>query len=108
MKKLLEKKSAPMEKLIDLLENRTVLADELYQFQLAHGLMIRSIGQDQKDCILRYVLMKSQIGDLYCQRTMMEEFAFQYIKENSDGNLLAKVYLDFISAVDFLQSLDKE
>jgi len=39
---------------------------------------------------------------------MMEEFAFQYIKENSDGNLLAKVYLDFISAVDFLQSLDKE
>ena len=38
----------------------------------------------------------------------MEEFAFQYIRENTDGNLLAKVYLDFISAVDFLQSLDKD
>lgn len=37
----------------------------------------------------------------------MEEFAFSYIKENSDGNILAKVYLDFISAVDYLQSLDK-
>ena len=30
-----------------------------------------------------------------------------YIKHNPDGNLLAKVYLDFVSAVDFLQSLDK-
>jgi hypothetical protein len=30
MKKLLEKKSAPMEKLIDLMENRSLLADELY------------------------------------------------------------------------------
>lgn len=51
--------------------------------------------------------MKSQIGDLFCQRTIMEEFAFAYIKENSDGNILAKIYLDFISAVDYLQSLDK-
>jgi len=48
------------------------------------------------------------VGDLYCQRTVLEEFAIGYIKQNSDGNLLAKVYLDFISAVDFLQSLDKE
>ena len=39
---------------------------------------------------------------------IMEEFALQYIKENNDGNVLAKVYLDFVSAVDYLQSLDKE
>ena len=32
----------------------------------------------------------------------------QYIRENSDGNILAKVYLDFLSAVDYLQSLDKQ
>ena len=38
----------------------------------------------------------------------MEEFALQYIRENCDGNVLAKVYLDFCSAVDYLQSLDKE
>ena len=39
---------------------------------------------------------------------ILEEFALQYIKENNDGNVLAKVYLDFITAVDYLQSLDKE
>ena len=97
-----------MQKLIDLQENRSLLSEELFDFQIKHGILAKSIGQDQKDFILRYVLMKSQIGDLYCQRTIMEEFAFQYIKENTDGNLLAKVYLDFISAVDFLQSLDKD
>ena len=52
--------------------------------------------------ILRYVLLQSNVGDLYCQKTIMEEFALQYIKENSDGNILAKVYLDFCSAVDYL------
>ena len=65
-------------------------------------------GQDQRDFILRYVLLKSNIGDLYCQKTILEEFALQYIKENTDGNVLAKVYLDFVTAVDYLQSLDKE
>jgi len=59
-------------------------------------------GQDQKDLILRYVLIKSEVGDLFCQRTILEEFTLQYLKSNSDGNLLAKIYLDFISAVDFL------
>ena len=32
----------------------------------------------------------------------MEEFALQYIKSNEDGNLLAKIYLDFVSAIDYL------
>ena len=58
--------------------------------------------------ILRYVLLQTGIGDLYCQKTILEEFALQYIRENSDGNILAKVYLDFLSAVDYLQSLDKQ
>ena len=48
------------------------------------------------------MLLKTEVGDLYCQKTMLEEFSLQYIKDNSDGNLLAKVYLDFISAVDYL------
>ena len=56
---------------------------------------------------MRYVLIKSEIGDLYCQKTILEEFALQYIKNNGDGNMIAQVYLDFISAVDYLQSLDK-
>ena len=54
------------------------------------------------------MLLQKGIGDLYCQKTILEEFALQYIRENSDGNILAKVYLDFLSAVDYLQSLDKQ
>ena len=57
---------------------------------------------------MRYVLLKTQVGDLYCQKTMLEEFSLEYIKNNTDGNILAKVYLDFISAVDYIQSLDKQ
>lgn len=56
---------------------------------------------------MRYVLLKCNVGDLFCQRMVLEEFASGYIKQNTDGNLLAKVYIDFINAVDFLQSLDK-
>lgn len=37
----------------------------------------------------------------------MEEFCTSYIKQNEDGNQLAKVYLDFVSAVDFIQSMDR-
>lgn len=54
------------------------------------------------------MLIQSNVGDLFCQKTILEEFALQYIKNNEDGNILAKVYLDFISAVDYLQSLDKQ
>ena len=57
---------------------------------------------------MRYVLLKCNVGDLFCQRMVLEEFASGYIKVNTDGNLLAKIYVDFINAVDFLQSLDKE
>jgi len=53
------------------------------------------------------VIIQSKVGDLYCQRTVIEEFALQYIKVGSDGNVLAQVYLDFCSAVDYLQSLDR-
>ena len=34
----------------------------------------RVAGQDQKDIILRYVLMKTNVGDLYCQKLLLEEF----------------------------------
>lgn len=52
--------------------------------------------------------MQSKVGDLYCQRMIIDEFALQYVKEGADGNILNKVYLDFCSAVDYLQSLDRE
>ena len=83
------------------------MSDELYEFQTRHGIPTKAIGADQHDIILRYILIKCQIGDLFCQRTMIEEFALAYIKQNEDGNHLAKVYIDFINAVDFLQSLEK-
>ena len=108
MKRLLQRNSAPMQKILDLAQNRTVLSEELESFQDSRGLRNKVAGQDQKDLILRYVLIQSNVGDLYCQKTILEEFALQYIKNNSDGNILAKVYLDFISAVDYLQSLDKQ
>jgi len=44
MKKLLQKKSAPMQKLIDLQENRTLLSEELFDFQIKHGILAKSIG----------------------------------------------------------------
>lgn len=35
------------------------MSEELFEFQLSHAIPTKSIGQDQKDFILRYVLMKS-------------------------------------------------
>ena len=37
-------------------------------------------GQDQRDLIMRYVLMRCNVGDLFCQRMVLEEFAVGYIK----------------------------
>ena len=108
MTEILSKKSGPMQKILDLNDNRLILQEEIAQYQARSGVSSKAAGQDQKDLILRYVLIKSNIGDLYCQKTLLEGFTLRYIKENSDGNLLAKVYLDFITAVEFLQSLDKE
>ena len=106
MTEILSKKSSPMQKILDLNDNRLILQEEIAQYLERSGVPSKAAGQDQKDLILRYVLIKSNIGDLYCQKTLLEEFTLRYIKENSDGNLLAKVYLDFITAVEFLQSLD--
>ena len=108
MRHILSKKSAPMQKIIGLNENRAVMAEELAAYQARQRLASKVAGQDQKDNILRYVVLQSNVGDLYCQKTLVEEFALQYISENTDGNVLAKVYLDFCSAVDYLHSLDRE
>ena len=108
MTRLLQRTQAPMQKLIDLVENRDVLAKELEAYQKKNGVRFKVAGQDQKDLILRYILIQSEVGDLFCQRTVLDEFVVSYIKANADGNLLAKVFLDFTSAVDFLQSLDKK
>lgn len=59
MKSIFSKKSAPMQKLLDLQENLAIMSEELFEFQLSHAIPTKSIGQDQKDFILRYVLMKS-------------------------------------------------
>ena len=66
------------------------------------------LDQAQKFSILRYVLSKCDVGDLFCQRTMFEEFISEYISCNQDGNQLAKTYIDFTCAVDFLSNIDKE
>ena len=95
-----------MQKLIDLDENRRILQEELHSYQNKMELGNRVAGQDQKDIILRYVLMKTNVGDLYCQKLLLEEFTMQCIKENEDGNVISKVYLDFITAVSIIQSLD--
>ena len=108
MRHILSKKSAPMQKIIGLNENRAVMAEELAAYQARQRLVSKVAGQDQKDNILRYVVLQSNVGDLYCQKTLVEEFALQYISDNTDGNVLAKVYLDFCSAVDYLHSLDRE
>ena len=39
---------------------------------------------------------------------MLEEFSGAYITENSDGNSLAKTYIDFTCAVDFLSNIEKK
>ena len=52
-------------------------------------------------------MSKCDIGDLFCQRVIMDEFVGMYIKENTDGNVLAKTYLDFTSAIDFMSNIDK-
>jgi len=46
MKNLLERKMAPMEKLLLLAQNRTVLAKELVAFQEKNGLRSKMAGQD--------------------------------------------------------------
>jgi hypothetical protein len=38
---------------------------------------------------------------------MLEEFLGDYITENQDGNGLAKTFIDFTCAVDFLSNIDK-
>ena len=66
------------------------------------------LDQAQKFTILRYVLSKCDVGDIFCQRTIMDEFIGTYIKENQDGNSLAKTYIDFTCAVDFLSNINKK
>ena len=66
MKHILSKKSAPMQKILDLNENRTVMTEELSEYQTRNRLVNKVTGQEQKDKILRYILLQSKIGDLYC------------------------------------------
>ena len=59
-----------------------MLVKELEAYQKKHNMRNKIAGQDQRDLILRYVLIKCDVGDLFCQRTVIEEFLLDYIKRN--------------------------
>ena len=53
---------------------------------------------------MRYVLIKSEVQDLYAQRMLIEEFTSKYIQCGSTE--LSKLYIEFTGAVDWLANLE--
>jgi len=102
----LTKKMAPIDKLLCLQKGWQILFDEIHDYQTRRVEFIKqeSVGQEQRDYILRYVLLKTEVQDLYAQRMLIEEFTGKYIQEGS--NELSKLYIEFTAAVDWLANLD--
>ena len=63
--------------------------------------------KDEQFTILQYVLMRSEVGDIYTQLVMLTEFTSEYIQEGSDGNELSMTYLDFMNTVEWLSSIER-
>ena len=96
---------APIDKLFSLQQGWQILFDEIRDYQALLGnKKVEHVGQEQRDYILRYVLIKTEVQDLYAQRMLIEEFTGKYIQEG--GGELSKLYIEFTSAVDWLANLE--
>lgn len=51
-----------------------------------------------------YILTQVKVGDLYCQKTLVEQFSYTAIREQ-DSNL-GKFFQDFTFSIDFLSNMD--
>ena len=67
MRALLQKKTSPMHKLLLMKENGDILSREIEEHERKKGNQTpQAMDQLQKFYVLRYVLIRCGVGDLYC------------------------------------------